>query len=791
MSRGGRLKWMREPSSSLARQAAAYLPPLGVLAVVFALGVATAADFGLANDQLTQYRVGQFTVEYVLGETDNLLRHNLRYYGAVFEVALRAVERMLGLTDFQQIFLSRYILSHCFFLLGAFACYLLAKRLFQSRLLALCAMLFFLCHPRLHGHSFFNSKDTPFLSMFAIALLLAHWALGRGGVRAHAVLGVWIGLIGSVRPIAFLLIALVALAQSVDFLRACRRERMRFLIASAAQTLAAAAAFFIALPYLWGAPVERFAQWFGLMADHTHVVGSLFMGELITTNDRPWHYLPVWFAVTTPPLVMVLALIGGVAFAARVVGSPSVALVNTRLGFEMLLAASVVASVVIVTFWIGNVYNGWRHLYFVYAPVCLFACGGLAWLAANAGRRLAALGVAVAVLGLVPAVGWVAVLHPHQHVYFNFLVDRKTPERLRTEFDMDYWSVPFKEALEFLLRSRPHGQIPVAGPIAQSIRVLPPTERSRVVRSKHFSAYFASDYRYWWGEGVAEGETYSRPLYIRKVFSNTLYAIVRLERALDGQYEVDYRRALSNPPLARERFGVYWDGEAITYVGENCAPADVEGKLFRVGPQRQSGRFFLHVAGDKHNAPAARGIYWHNEDFLFRHRGVVFAQGQARVCMARVELTDYRVDAIRTGQLDSEGEPAWSAPIALVDADALSRALPRVSASEPAARGRFDVHIDDGALVYVKERCGREDFAQSFFLHVVPADLGDVAPAVARRGFAQRDFALDTHGAMVGDACVLRVPLPPFPARAARTGQYTPGRGELWRVELDLGNGEG
>ena len=789
MSRGGRLEWMREPSSWLARRAASHLPPLGVLAIVFALGVGAASDFGLANDQLTQYRVGQFTVEYILGETDNLLRHNLRYYGAVFEVALRAVERVLGLADYHHIFLSRYILSHCFFLLGALACYLLAQRLFQSRLLALCAMLFFLCHPRLHGHSFFNSKDTPFLSMFAIALLLAHWALGRGGVRAHAVLGAWIGLIGSVRPIAFLLVPLVALAQSMDFLRASRRERMRFLVVFAVQALAAAAAFFVALPYLWGAPVERFAQWFALMADHTHVVGSLFMGELINTDDRPWLYLPVWFAVTTPPLVIVLALVGGAAFAVRIVRSPSAALTNTRLGFETLLAASIALSIVIVTFFIGNVYNGWRHLYFLYAPVCLFACAGLAWLVRNSSGKLAALVGAVTVFGFAPIVGWIALLHPHQHVYFNLLVDRKTPERLRSQFDMDYWTVSLKEALEFLLRSRPQGRIPVAGPIAQSIHVLPSAERNRIVRSNRFSAYFASDYRYWWGEGVVEGGTYARPVHVRKVFSNTLYAIVRLEVTLkDSPYELDYRRALSSAPVARERFRVYWDGEAITYVGEDCQPSDVEGRIFETGPWPPARRFFLHVVGDKLSAPASRGVYRHNEDFQFRHRGIVFAEGKSRVCMARVDLNGYRVDAMRTGQLDSEGKPAWSASVAAIDADALGRALSRVSALEPAARGRFDVHIDEGALIYVKERCRREDLAQSFFLHVVPSDLDDVAPAVAQRGFAHRDFALDTHGAMLGDVCVLRVPLPPFRARAARTGQHAPGRGEFWRVEVDLSN---
>ena len=64
---------------------------------------------------------------------------------------------------------------------------MLAYRLFGSRLVALFAMLLFLLHPRLYAHSFFNTKDLPFLSMFAIALYLIHRGVSAGyglGVRA-------------------------------------------------------------------------------------------------------------------------------------------------------------------------------------------------------------------------------------------------------------------------------------------------------------------------------------------------------------------------------------------------------------------------------------------------------------------------------------------------------------------------------------------------------------------------------------------------------------------------------
>ena len=767
---------------------------LGILAVALALGPAAAGGYGLAHDQADQQLVGEYAIDYLRGKEEVVLDYPvpMRYYGVAFEVVVRGVQRALGLTDSHDVFLGRYLLTHCFFLIGAFACYLLAHRLFGSRAVALLALLFFLCHPRIHAHSFFNSKDVPFLSMVVIGLLLAHWALRRGGLGAFAVLGAWLGLACSMRPMGFLLVGLVLLARCADLCAASGRERARVLASAGVLAALAVAAFFAGLPYLWGDPVARLGEWLALMADHTMVERSLFFGEVIATSQRPLAYVPVWIGITTPPFVIVLALLGCVALCARLAAEPRAVLADDGMRFAVLLAAFVLVTVVAVTFWVGNIYNGWRHLYFLYGPLCLGAAGGLAWLRGNAGRRLARLGVVVAALGVVPPVTWAARLHPHEHVYFNLLVDRKTPERLRTLFDMDYWAVPFKEALEVLLAAVP-GQVPVTGPIAQSIDVLPPEQRRRVVRSSDFAAYFATDYRYWWGHGVVEGPTYVRPLHVRRVFGSTLYALARLEAATTpgSRYRADYLAALSSPPVAVGPFSVHWQDEALTYLRTDCAPAEVEREWFTADGWQPEGRFFLHVLGDK-NDPADLGRYRHNEDFQFRHRGVVFREGASRVCMARVSLRGFDVDAIVTGQVDAGFKPVWSRTIGRADADLLAETLARVRTMTPRARGGFDVHVDEGGLAYVKENCAPEDHALRFFLHVVPFDPGALPRTVARHGFVNRDFAFATHGAVLDGACVARVRLPPFPIRAVRTGQVAAGGGdERWRVDVDLTRREG
>ena len=752
-----------------------HLPALGLLAIVLAFGLAGAPDYGLTSDQRTQHDFGRKVLEYLPGASEGAA-HNSRYYGVWFEVALGAAGRALGLTDVQHVYLSRYILSHVFFLVGAFVCYLLADRLFRNRSLAVLAMLFLLCHPRLFGHSFFNSKDIPFLAMFLIALLLAHRALRVGSVRAHAGLGAWIGLVASVRPFAFLLAALVPLAHAADFVRGVGRERARLLLTAGALLAAAVLAFVLALPQLWGDPLQRLAEWFAFVSNPSSGRGSLFLGERIGAGDRPWSYVPVWFAVTTPPTVTALALFGVVALVARLLPRPRVGRAGAPLGFELLVASSALVPAVVVALLVGNVYNGWRHLYFLYGPVCLLACGGLAWLRRAAGRRLGSLAVVVAAVGLVPAVAWIARLHPHEHVYFNFLVDRKTPERLRTRFDMDYWAVSRKEALEFLLALHPERAIRVSGVMPKDLLALPKQARNRVVRSSEF----AGDYHHA-GGGSLHGPLYAQPIRVRKVFASTLYALVRLQVDFaDTRYAADHAAALATPAVAQDGpFSVHWDGEALTYLREDCRPNDVEA------------RFFLHIHGNRMRGGAAAERYFHNEDFHYWHRGVVLRDGLRRVCMARVALDGYVVDGLRTGQLDRDKRAVWSVSLANLGPAALARAAELATVCEPAARGPYRVclHTEGRALLYLREDCREEDRAAPFFLHVVPAEPLAAPAAVAERGFASRDFGFATHGAMWSDACVLRIRLPLFPVRKAYTGQYVRGQGELWGVDVALANG--
>ena len=195
------------------------------LALFAVVGAAVFDDYGVAIDEHWQRDIGIASFDYILGDADALLDeddHN-RYYGVAFELPLIAVERVLGLEDSRSIYLSRRLIAHAFFLAGGFFAWLLAYRLFGSRLVALFAMLIFLLHPRLYAHSFFNTKDLPFLSMFAIALYLTHRAFRRDTVWAFALCGAGVGFLANIRIMGAFLIPAVLGMLALDAFYAMKR----------------------------------------------------------------------------------------------------------------------------------------------------------------------------------------------------------------------------------------------------------------------------------------------------------------------------------------------------------------------------------------------------------------------------------------------------------------------------------------------------------------------------------------------------------------------------------------
>ena len=241
--------------------------------------------------------------------------------------------------------------------------------------------------------------------------------------------------------------------------------------------------------------------------------------------------------------------------------------------------------------------------------------------------------------------------------------------------------------------------------------------------------------------------------------------------------DVEALRGRAAPLVSGAPFEVYRDGGRLVYVREACAAADV------------GARFFLHVVpADPADLPEDRRANgFANLDFTAREHDYGFEEG-GRCIVART-LPDYRIASIRTGQRTRGGAALWDVRAVLARTVAAEAAA---ALDVEALRGRaaplgtgapFEVYRDGRRLVYVREDCAAGDAVAPFFLHVVPRDPAVLPEERRESGFDNLDFAFGEAGALEDGRCVAVRDLPAYGIASIRTGQWTGGEGQLWRVE--------
>ena len=111
----------------------------------------------------------------------------------------------------------------------------------------------------------------------------------------------------------------------------------------------------------------------------------------------------------------------------RAAQSPRKALRSARLRLTLLLVACFALPVLAVMLPGGNIYNGWRQMYFLWTPFALLAALGLRGLSGALGGRVRIAVYGAAGAGFAATVISMALIHPNEDVYFTFFVDRVAP----------------------------------------------------------------------------------------------------------------------------------------------------------------------------------------------------------------------------------------------------------------------------------------------------------------------------------------------------------------------------
>ena len=253
--------------------------------------------------------------------------------------------------------------------------------------------------------------------------------------------GVALGLATAVRAIG-------PWAGVIVFLYLFAKVRSRAWTTAIAYFLVTGIVTYVAWPRLWGAPVQRYLEGLGILANFPNYPGRvLFNGQLYNSSELPRSYLPVLLNIqfTEPFLVCIylgLGILGWQFLRGRV---RTDLLLYIGLGFALPLFGLILLN--------SPLYHNFRQALFLVPAMFILAAPALELVFSKISPSWARV-LLIAMISL-PGIVSTIKLYPYEYVYYNSLVGG--PASVRDRYELDYWRISLRAAALELNELAPHG----------------------------------------------------------------------------------------------------------------------------------------------------------------------------------------------------------------------------------------------------------------------------------------------------------------------------------------------
>lgn len=486
--------------------------------VYLAIGVSIYKDYGISWDEPWHREIAGVSAKYLaslfmpnfqpteFASLPPLAKYSMKQYGIIFDLPMYIADVLLGYNGtMPEAYYLRHLCNFLLFYISMIFFYLIVRNRFDSRALGLIACFFLILSPRIFAESFYG-KDIVFLSFFIISIYFFIRYLNRKTLMNSMLFAISSALVVDQRITGVFIPFLAVFITGIDVMKSDRKVNNLHKWLFPLFMYLVSFSFFTVLfwPYLWGNPVRNLIDAFVFMRRFPADYNILYLGTFIKSTEVPWHYIPVWFLITTPIIYTFFSMIGSF-WAIKGIMKNGIELYSNdreRQDFLFILLFFVpIAAVILLN---SALYDGWRHIYFIYAPFLLIAMTGVARVLglieeARSGRerRAAFFIAAVIVLCLISTSYQMIRYHPFQHVYFNILAGDNVDQK----FELDYWGLSFRQGLEYIIKN---DKRPAIGLSTNAIRPMINNsiflEKQDIGRLRHTDIhqadYFLTNYRW-------------------------------------------------------------------------------------------------------------------------------------------------------------------------------------------------------------------------------------------------------------------------------------------------------
>jgi hypothetical protein len=337
--------------------------------------------------------------------------------------------------------------------------------------------------------------DLAYMALFTIALDAAIRYLIKPNFLSAIICGIACGLAIDVRNTGIVIPVMVAIVNIIQGLRHelyWNKIYKNLLLFIGSTCLIS----FLFWPWLWSDPIQNFYSSLKVLSKISVSLDLLYLGQVISATNIPWHYSLVWIVISTPLLYLLLFSLGSYSTLIDIC-KKNIRLWKTPDELQDWIFFAIFFCPIIAVIVLHSVlYDGWRHLYFIYPAFLLLALKGCVCLwsyCISKFRKIFFIGLIST--NLVWILIWMIQTHPLQNVFFNKLV----PPGWNKQFEVDYWGMSMKQGLNFITTIDKRAAIEILPGGLMNIdlasKILDPNDAKRIIEAsnnKYFDYYITT-----------------------------------------------------------------------------------------------------------------------------------------------------------------------------------------------------------------------------------------------------------------------------------------------------------
>ena len=338
------------------------------------------------------------------------------------------------------------------YFIGVIFFYKTTKEISKNNKIAILMTLLYFLSPRIFIDSLHNNKDITLMSLLIISFYYLIRIMKDNKNKDMIIFAFIIALLSNVKIIGVFFSGIMGIAYIIYLLlhKKLTQERIIDILFTFVLYIII---FILITPVI-------FTDGFHLIEYILYCLNSsvnfrwngtvLFDGIYYNTaagNRVPWYYLPKNIIITLPIIITILFIISITLFVIKIIKERK----NKKIDFSnylfIIIFTMFIIPLLICIIKKPNIYNSWRHFYFLYPLILLICNYVLIYIKKIKYKRII---IILIIISMIDSIYNIIRYDVRNAAYYNILVGTKD---ISKKYELDYYHVTTKKALEEFLAS--------------------------------------------------------------------------------------------------------------------------------------------------------------------------------------------------------------------------------------------------------------------------------------------------------------------------------------------------